>query len=243
MGKTPVKHTLAGYIIKKTDTEGYRSGKLTGEKHFNKITEMMEFVGGRRKLIDQARFIENNTQAGHDGKIRISWIQVNSDIKKIDCDVSSIPELCRLEGVEDSRAKQLRLIESVKQWKSEVGDCDWICRYYDDILGRLEAGKSVTEAEEDMRFKCINAITRIKEPVWERVFSAKVFKDSKKFEKCYRQKMVSILTKYSPYYEKDMEDYDTEGEEDDAKEDKKKSGLEILKMHGIMSYAQTMEWK
>ena len=26
-------------------------------------------------------------------------------------------------------------------------------------------------------------------------------------------------------------------EEDDAKEDKKKSGLEILKMHGIMSYA------
>lgn len=52
MGKTPVKHTLAGYIIKKTDTEGYRSGKLTGEKHFNKIIEMMEFVGGRRKLID-----------------------------------------------------------------------------------------------------------------------------------------------------------------------------------------------
>lgn len=94
-----------------------------------------------------------------------------------------------------------------------------------------------------MRFKCINAITRIKEPVWERVFSAKVFNDSKKFEKCYRQKMVSILTKYSPYYEKNMEDYDTEGEEDDAKEDKKKSGLEILKMHGIMSYAQTMEWK
>lgn len=114
MGKTPIKHTLAGYIIKKTDTEGYRSGKLTGEKHLNKITEMMEFVGGRRKLIDQARFIENNTQAGHDGKIRISWIQVNSDIKKIDCDVSSIPELCRIEGVEDSRAKQLRLIESVK---------------------------------------------------------------------------------------------------------------------------------
>ena len=31
MGKTPIKHTLAGYIIKKTDTEGYRSGKLTGE--------------------------------------------------------------------------------------------------------------------------------------------------------------------------------------------------------------------
>jgi hypothetical protein len=27
MGKTPVKHTLAGYIIKKTDTEGYSKGQ------------------------------------------------------------------------------------------------------------------------------------------------------------------------------------------------------------------------
>ena len=54
------------------------------------------------------------------------------------------------------------------------------------------------------------------------------FMIQRNLKKCYRQKMVSILTKYSPYYEKDMEDYDTEGEEDDAKEDKKKSGLEIF---------------
>ena len=53
MGKTPIKRTLAGYIIKKTDTEVYRAGKLTGEKHLTQITEMMEFVGGRRKLIEQ----------------------------------------------------------------------------------------------------------------------------------------------------------------------------------------------
>ena len=31
--------------------------------------------------------------------------RVNSDIKKIDCDVSSIPELCRIEGVEDSKTE------------------------------------------------------------------------------------------------------------------------------------------
>lgn len=34
MGKTPIKHTLAGYIIKKTDTEGYRSGKTNRRKTF-----------------------------------------------------------------------------------------------------------------------------------------------------------------------------------------------------------------
>lgn len=82
MGKTPIKHTLAGYIIKKNRHRRIPVRKTNRRKHLNKITEMMEFVGGRRKLIDQARFIENNTQAGHDGKIRINWIQVNSDIKK-----------------------------------------------------------------------------------------------------------------------------------------------------------------
>ena len=81
MGKTPIKHTLAGYIKKKQTPKDTGRGKLTGEKHFNKITEMMEFVGGRRKLIDRARFIENNTQAGHDGKIRISWIQSTAILK------------------------------------------------------------------------------------------------------------------------------------------------------------------
>ena len=81
MGKTAIKHTLAGYIIKKTDTEGYRSGKLTGEKHLNKITEMMEFVGGRRKLIDQARFIENNTQAGRNAFAHSSGIHQDGVLK------------------------------------------------------------------------------------------------------------------------------------------------------------------
>ena len=241
MGKITTKHTLAGYIIKKTNTESYRAGKLTGEKHLSNITELMEFVGGRRKLIDQAKELENNTEAGRNGKIRIVWTQVNSDIKRIDYDISSIHELCQLENIEDPRTRQESLIEDIKCCRSEVRDCAWICRYYDDILERLIAGKSVTEAEDYGRFKCINAITRIEEPVWERVFSARVFNDSKTFEHLYRQKMVSILKNHSPYYEEYMEDYDSD--EDDAENDKRKSGLEILKMHGIMSYAQTLEWK
>ena len=72
-------------------------------------------------------------------------------LKKIDCDVSSIPELCRIEGVEDSRAKQLRLIESVKQWNQRlvtaIGYADIMMIFW----GVWKPGKSVTEAEEDMR--------------------------------------------------------------------------------------------
>lgn len=236
-----MKQTLAGYIIKKTDTERYRAGKLAGEKHLSNITELMEQVGGRQNLIDQANDLVKNTVAGRQEKIRIVWTQVNSNIKRIDYDVSIIPELCRIENVKDSRECQKELIECAKHWKSEVSDISWICSYYDDILDRLVAGKHVTDAGNENNFKCINAIAKIKEPIWERVFSAKVLGDSKLFERFYRQKMVSILTHYSPYYEENMEDYDLD--EDDSENGRRKSELEILKVHGIMSYSQTLEWK
>lgn len=236
-----MKQTLAGYIIKKTDTERYRAGKLAGEKHLSNITELMEQVGGRQNLIDQANDLVKNTVAGRQEKIRIVWTQVNSNIKRIDYDVSIIPELCRIENVKDSRECQKELIECAKHWKSEVSDISWICSYYDDILDRLVEGKHVTDAGNENNFKCINAIAKIKEPIWERVFSAKVLGDSKLFERFYRQKMVSILTHYSPYYEENMEDYDLD--EDDSENGRRKSELEILKVHGIMSYSQTLEWK
>ena len=130
----------------------------------------------------------------------------------------------------------------VKSWREDARDYEWVCEYYDDILKKLVAGEKVQDAEDEQRFHCINEIAKIKEPVWERVFSARVLQDSKLFEKNYRKKMVTILKNHSPYYEDGMEDYDVE--DDDAKEDEKgSSGLEILKIHGILSYAQTLEWK
>ena len=57
-----------------------------------------------------------------------------------------------------------------------------------------------------------------------RVFSAAVLNDSKRFKKDYEKKVVKVLVR-SPLYE--------EGMTDD----------EILSVHGILSYAQVMEWK
>lgn len=234
--------TLAGYIIDKTDTEAYRAGKLTGWKHLNVSTELMESVGGRNSLLEQAHFLEEHTEAGRCGQLKVDWRQMKRDIKTIDYEIGVIPELCRMEKVEDSRLHQLELIARVEHWRAEITEYDWLCRYYDDIMDRLLAGKLVQDAEDEERFHCINEIAKIKEPLWERIFSSRVFHNSKVFEKSYRQKMVTILQNYSPYYEENMEDYDIE--DDDSQEDeKRKTGKEILKMHGILSYAQTLEWK
>ena len=143
-------------------------------------------------------------------------------------------------------------IWTVQNYREEVKEYDWLCHYYDDILRRLEMGKEEkdTYEEVELRFRCINAIAKLEVPVWERVFSKRVFGDSKRFEKQYRSKMFTILKNYSPYYEEELEmdEEEPESEEKSEKErrkeeNKKHREREVLQTHGILSYAQTIEWK
>ena len=244
--------TLARWIIDKINKDAYRAGTLKGSKHPEVDEELINAVGGRKNLIEQARYLEYNTEAGKTGKLWFDWTAVNTDIKKINCEVSAIPELCKLEHMEDPRDRQLRLVRTVKNYQKEVKEYDWLCHYYDDILQKLEAGKTEKDAyeEDEFRFPCINAIAKLEEPVWERVFSRRVFGDSKKFEKQYRSKMYTILKNYSPYYEEELDPDEEEpetreqSEQETIKREKKKNReREVLQIHGILSYAQTIEWK
>lgn len=244
--------TLARWIIDKINKDAYRAGTLKGSKHPEVDEELINAVGGRKNLVEQARYLEYNTEAGKTGKLWFDWTAVNTDIKKINCEASVIPELCKLEHMEDPRDRQLRLVRTVKNYQKEVKEYDWLCHYYDDILQKLEAGKTEKDAyeEDEFRFPCINAIAKLEEPVWERVFSRRVFGDSKKFEKQYRSKMYTILKHYSPYYEEELDPDEEEpetreqSEQETIKREKKKNReREVLQIHGILSYAQTIEWK
>lgn len=244
--------TLARWIIDKINKDAYRAGTLKGSKHPEVDEELINAVGGRKNLVEQARYLEYNTEAGKTGKLWFDWTAVNTDIKKINCEASVIPELCKLEHMEDPRDRQLRLVRTVKNYQKEVKEYDWLCHYYDDILQKLEAGKTEKDAyeEDEFRFPCINAIAKLEEPVWERVFSRRVFGDSKKFEKQYRSKMYTILKHYSPYYEEELDSDEEEpetreqSEQETIKREKKKNReREVLQIHGILSYAQTIEWK
>lgn len=171
--------SLARYIIDKTDTNTYRAGNLVGWKHLNVSTELMESVGGRKSLLEQAHFLEESTEVGRNGKIKIDWCQVKSDIKIIHYEISSIPELCKFERIGDTRQHQLELIAIVEHWRADIQEYPWLCRYYDDILNKLLKGSRFRDEEDERYFRCINEIAKIKEPIWERVFSARVLRDSK----------------------------------------------------------------
>lgn len=217
--------TLARWIIDKTNTDHYRAGMLSGWKHPYIDADVMEIVGGRKQLLDQANILENETNAGKMGKFKPNWKDVKTSIKKIDYDVAIIPELCEREQIEDPRERQLRLIARVEKWRRKGQDCAWLCSYYDDLLDLLNRGKEQKELEDETFFVCIDAVAHQKDHVWKRVFSARVLHNSKCFQKNYEDRILSVLKAKSPFYIEEMSDD------------------ELLDAHNIHSYAQTLEWK
>ena len=126
--------TLARWIIDKTNTDHYRAGMLSGWKHPYIDADVMEIVGGRKQLLDQANILENETNAGKMGKFKPDWKDVKTSIKKIDYDVAIIPELCEREQIEDPRERQLLFlffsryiksftIQGVKMAEKRTGLC------------------------------------------------------------------------------------------------------------------------
>lgn len=226
MKKKAKIQNLSQWLIWKTDSEAYRAGRLTGWKHPVIDKDLIAAVGGMKKLLQQAKELEQDLILGQTGKIRFDWRDMGNDIRKIDYEVSIIPELCKREGIVDPAKYQQELIDRVERWKEQVCDGEWILPYYEDILEKLRAGKVVSDAEDELWLKCLNAAVEQKTFVWERVFSARVFNDSKKFQKSgYRGRVITALQNYSPYYEEGMDEEET------------------LAAHGIHSYAQTLEWK
>lgn len=217
--------TLTQWLIWKTNSEAYRAGRLTGWKHPKVDRALIEAVGGRQKLLEQAVMLEQDKVIGASEKFRVVWRYMGSDIEKFDYHISIIPELCKRERMIDPREKQQKDLERVISWKEQVQDCQWILPYYDDLIEKLQNGKEVSDIQDEKLFQCLNAVVKQKEVVWERIFSANVLNDSKAFKKEYKGRIYTILKDHSPYYVEDM-DKD-----------------ELFAMHEIHSYSQTLEWK
>lgn len=211
---------LTEYLIQTADGPAYRSGNLDGMRHPSVDGKMIRAAGGMRNLINEAEELEKA------GLIRAERKNLGMDIVRIHYPVSVIPELCIRAGVEDPRAKQLRWIRAAGKWAGEAKGT-FLEPYYDALLQRLEAGQDVKkpDMEDGDFFHCLNRAAAIESPVWRRQFSSEVLHDSKLFEKKYQDKVVTVLEKYSPLSEEGM------------------TADDILRVHGIKTYSQSLEWK
>lgn len=211
---------LTEYLIQTADGPAYRSGNLDGMRHPSVDGKMIRAAGGMRNLINEAEELEKA------GLIRAERKNLGMDIVRIHYPVSVIPELCIRAGVEDPRDRQLRWIRTADKWAGEA-EGTFLEPYYEALLRRLETGQEVKkpDMEDEDYFRCLNRAAVIETPVWRRQFSSEVLHDSKLFEKKYQDKVVTVLEKYSPLSEEGM------------------TADDILRVHGIKTYSQSLEWK
>ncbi len=211
---------LTEYLIHLADSPAYRSGLTEGMRHPEADAKMIHEIGGRQALLREADELERA------GLIRTDRRDMNTDIRRIHYRVSDMPALCRRARVEDPREKQLRRIHTAKKWAAHAAGT-FLEPYYQNLLERLETGQNVKQPdmEDEDFFRCLNAAASLETPVWRRRFSAEVLHDSKLFEKKYQKKVVTVLEHYSPLCAEGMT-------EDD-----------VLRVHGIKTYSQTLEWK
>lgn len=230
--------TLTQWMIGQIDGKSYRAGKTSGYHHPKVDGKVLRMLGGRENLISQAKEMEKDAVLGRSGQISFDWRDMNTDIIAVHFSAEIMPELCKREGMEDPRDRQLRYIEILKRWKKRT-EGTWLTSYYNEEVRKLEDGncsKTMQENLEDENlFRCMDAILHLEEAVEKPIFSARVFRNvtiqgekippSKIFRKKYEGKVLHILKCFSPVY--------AEGMSDD----------EVLTEHGILSYAQTLEWK
>ena len=234
--------SLNRYIIEKAECDSYRAGTRSKQWHIEADQKLLDAVGGRSVLLRQAGDLEKLT--GISGKIIVKWKAVRTEIEKITVSSDAIPLLCQMEQIEDPRERQLSQMELTESWKSRVAQADWLIPYYDHILERLNSGKLVKDVpglEDPLFFLFLNKTAEEREPLYRRAFSAQVctiwngiaqtkqseskITPTKRFEKIYQSAVLSVLKQYSPLYEEGMSDE------------------ELLTAHGILTYAQTLEFK
>ena len=219
--------SLSRYIIEKAECDSYRAGTRSKQWHIEADQKLLDAVGGRSVLLRQAGELEKLT--GISGKIIVKWKAVRTEIEK---------------QIEDPRERQLSQMELTESWKSRVAQADWLIPYYDHILERLNSGKLVKDVpglEDPLFFLFLNKTAEERKPLYRRAFSAQVctiwngiaqtkqseskITPTKRFEKIYQSAVLSVLKQYSPLYEEGMSDE------------------ELLTAHGILTYAQTLEFK
>ena len=233
--------SLSRYIIEKAECDSYRAGTRSKQWHIEADQKLLDAVGGRSVLLRQAGELEKLT--GISGKIIVKWKAVRTEIEKITVSPDAIPLLCQVEQIEDPRERQLSQMELAESWKSRVAQADWLIPYYDHILERLNSGKLVKDVpglEDPLFFLFLNKTAEERKPLYRRAFSAQVctiwngiapkqseskITPTKRFEKIYQSAVLSVLKQYSSLYEEGMSDE------------------ELLTAHGILTYAQTLEFK
>lgn len=168
---------------------------------------------GKTELINEIRDLEERKL------IQVKWVIRYSDVEKIQYSLEQLPRFYHLSEQEAQKigetfVPKYRLVQQYQDkietekklgWKN-----DWIRRYYDSILEKLEnigSGKIPKELEKFELYRdCLRGIDALDEPIFKRVFSKRYLGNTKKFEKEAQTHIITIAKTYCDDATEDMDD-------------------------------------
>lgn len=156
---------------------------------------------GKSELLEEARRLEQC------GLIQIKWLEYGNDIEKIVYHLEQAGQFYELSGLIPKWKRIQEERQTLCKW-SEQAQTGWLKAYYEDQVASLEKGKQSPDLSKygEQLFICLNALEKLKEPVYQRVFSVAVLGSTKVFENILRTRAVSILSAYHPDVDEAMND-------------------------------------
>ena len=174
------------------NASGNRSLKIQQED-FNRA--------GKSELLEEARMLEQR------GLIQIKWLEYGNDIEKITYCLKQAGRFYELSGLTPKWERIQEEMQTLCKW-SKQAQTGWLKAYYEDQAASLEKGKQSPDLSKygEQLFTCLDALEKLKEPVYQRVFSVAVLGSTKVFENVLRTRVVSILSTYHPDVDEAMND-------------------------------------
>lgn len=182
---------------------------------------------GKTALVEEAKDLEKQ------GLIVIEkWITRGSDIDRVAFRVENLSlfyEYLKENGEDNIWPKQEKVDYYAAILKTELKNGIskvWIRAYYEYLISRIERGNFPKDLDRmELYIPCFREIDGLKEPVYKRIFSKKVLKNSKAFEREVEKHVIAVARKYWEDIEDGMDN------------------KEVLNQLFIIEYAQELEIK
>ena len=165
---------------------------------------------GRSDLLKEARELEEQKL------IKVKWMGGLADMEYVQYQLEQMPRIYEMAGripklqrVRSEQAADLKLVETY----AAEAESSWLKDYYGELSDQIHRGKSLKNLEKhgELLFQCLNALEKLTEPTFIRIFSSYALTDaktrgSKVFKDQLQSRVICIAKKYHPMVEDTMND-------------------------------------
>ena len=165
---------------------------------------------GRSDLLKEARELEEQKL------IKVKWMGGRADMEYVQYQLEQMPRIYEMAGripkLQRVRSEQVADLKLVETYAAEA-ESSWLKDYYGELSDQIHRGKSLKNLEKhgELLFQCLNALEKLTEPTFIRIFSSYALTDaktrgSKVFKDQLQSRVICIAKKYHPMVEDTMND-------------------------------------